>query len=150
MKKIVLCFFPLVAILFFSCTNAAFLNAAKIYNVKFVTNGGSVVKEIYTNEISEIPYTQKENCEFGGWHTKSDFSEEAITFPFKVKNEMTLYAKWLQKFLVQFETNGGSKVPNQITATLETSPLSFKTISRLKAGTKTRICRAGKFHFHTQ
>lgn len=147
MKKIVLCFFPLVAILFFSCTNAAFLKAAKIYNVKFVTNGGSEVKEIYTNEISEIPYTQKENCEFGGWYTKSDLSEEAITFPFKVEKEITLYAKWLQKYSVQFETNGGSKVPNQITSTLETSPLSFKNDFALEGWYENADLSGGKISF---
>lgn len=92
--------------------------------VTFETNGGSEIASYTTNLIETAPETTRENYEFYGWYINSDYSGEAIVFPYSVKNETKLYAKWLETFNVSFETNGGSSIISYQTAKILSSPIS--------------------------
>ena len=119
-------FAVLVVTLFCSCENSFFMRSAKIYKVRFSTNGGTHVESVISNHIEESPYTEKKDCDFSGWYRTSDFSGEEVSFPLKIESDTTLYAKWLEKYTVTFKTNGGSEVASFLTSQIEASPLSFK------------------------
>ena len=92
------------------------------YKVTFVTNGGSAIESYKTAKLDIAPSSTKENCILEGWYTTSDFSGEAITFPYDVTQEITLYAKWLITYNVNFETNGGSLISGYRTAKIDETP----------------------------
>lgn len=108
MKKMNFVLLVALSVLFSSCDNPLFNKVAGIYEVEFETNGGSSVDSVKTNRIDSIPQTKKENCDFEGWYSSSAFSGNALTFPYNVQDDVTLYAKWLQKYNVSFDTDGGN------------------------------------------
>ena len=66
------------------------------YTVKFVTNGGTEIKNVKVkrNESIEKPTSpEKEGYTFEGWYTNEACTEE-YDFANKVKNSFSLYAKW--------------------------------------------------------
>ena len=91
----------------------------KNYTVSFNANGGTEVSSIKTGVLQEIPFTEKENYEFAGWHENSSLSGEKITVPYTVKQDITLYAKWLPTYLVTLETDGGSEIASFRARTIE-------------------------------
>lgn len=91
----------------------------KNHTVIFNANGGTEVSSIKTGVLQEIPFTEKENYEFAGWHENSSLSGEKITVPYTVKQDITLYAKWLPTYLVTLETDGGSEIASFRARTIE-------------------------------
>ena len=91
----------------------------KNYTVSFNANGGTEISSIKTGVLQEIPFTEKENYEFAGWHENSSLSGEKITVPYTVKQDITLYAKWLPTYLVTLETDGGSEIASFRARTIE-------------------------------
>lgn len=114
-----------VAILFCGCNNMWFSNAAKIYEVEFETNGGSTVDSVQTYKIKTMPVTSKINCDFLGWYESKTFSGTSVEFPYDVDDDVTLYAKWLQKYNVKFDTNGGNPetIDEMLTGTIEANSI---------------------------
>ena len=88
---------------FTSCENQFFKESAGIYEVCFNSNGGTKVSTVNTDKIVFPPVTTKENCEFLGWYETSDFSGDAVFFPYEPKKNTVLYARWNQKYKVHFE-----------------------------------------------
>ena len=91
----------------------------KNHTVTFNANGGTEVSSIKTGILQEIPFTEKENYEFAGWYENSSLSGEKITVPYTVKQDITLYAKWLPTYLVTLETDGGSEIASFRARTIE-------------------------------
>ena len=84
-----------------------------IYTVKFVTNGGTPIDDIYVRQDEYLPNnisTIKEDSNFGGWYLDSEFSTPfALNTP--INSDLTLYAKWIGlQLIVNFDTDGGSEV----------------------------------------
>lgn len=96
------------------------------YLVTFETNGGTPIEAYKTARIDMIPFTTKENCILVGWYTSSDFSGEAINYPFDVKDNITLYAKWIVTYNISFETNGGSQIASYKTAKVDELPVTIR------------------------
>lgn len=90
--------------------------------VTFEVNGGSLIHPIKTGIINNCPETTKNNCEFAGWYTASDFSGSPIEFPYIVTRPTTLYAKWLPTYQATFESNGGSVISPYRAAIIKTEP----------------------------
>ena len=114
---ICLCF-----IYFSSCDNPLFIEATKLYQVTFSTNGGSAVESRRTNCVKETPYTQKTDSTFIGWYLSSDFSGDAVNFPYDVSKDTTFYAKWQGNYTVSFETNGGDSIESYKTGLISEAP----------------------------
>lgn len=86
------------------------------YDTSVVKEGNSVVKP-------ENPI--KEGYVFDGWYTDANCTNEnAYDFSTPVNTDITLYAKWLAKYTVSFDTDGGSTVESQtvITGNKATKP----------------------------
>lgn len=86
------------------------------YDTSVVKEGNSVVKP-------ENPI--KEGYVFDGWYTDANCTNEnAYDFNTPVNTDITLYAKWLAKYTVSFDTDGGSTVESQtvITGNKATKP----------------------------
>ena len=111
---------------FVSCENLIFIEAAQLYVVNFETNGGTEIEAYRTDIIDKAPDSKKEDAEFLGWYTSSDFSSDKITFPYELKEDTTLYAKWLQKYQVCFETNGGSEIEGYKISEIKDAPITLK------------------------
>lgn len=93
---------------------AKMTDIAEYYTVTFDTNGGSAVDSIENvreNSTIAMPTNPtKENCEFLGWYTLSGDSDDLITSEWDFANDLvteniTLYAQWLQNYLVTYVHN---------------------------------------------
>ena len=94
------------------------------YDVTFDAQGGSSVESIYVNEIAAPPTTKRSGYQFDGWYYDAKFSSPVI-FPVEIKQDTTLYAKWIQThFKVIFNTNGGSSLSNRTTRQITKSPVT--------------------------
>lgn len=110
-----------------SCENPLFIQQTGLYTVDFSTNGGTAVEAMRTDKIKEIPRTEKQNCDFAGWYTTSDFSGDSVLFPYSVTEDATLYARWKQKYTVTFNSNGGTEIPPAVESILQTAQQPSKT-----------------------
>ena len=104
------------------------------YNVTFRANGGTPVNSMKTDKIETEPVTNKNKCVFEGWYFDNDFIQKAI-FPLELKQDITLYAKWLLLEEVhQIEGNAvlknweGSPYASQVNITPKT--LDIDTLSK--------------------
>lgn len=86
----------------------------------------SVVKKGNTVGVPAEP--TKDGYSFGGWYTDVSCTT-AYDFNSPVNEDITLYAKWLAKYTVSFDTDGGSTVESQIVVTgnKATKPTSTPT-----------------------
>lgn len=90
------------------------IGVRELYNVHFDSMGGSECSSIPTTGGSSIllptPTTTDNTKYFGGWYDNTNFTGE----PFHAdtlknnprKGDFTLYAKWIDKFALSFNTNG--------------------------------------------
>ncbi len=87
-----------------------------IFNITFDKNGGDT--EANPKIIPEgdgLPTTNptREGYEFVGWYTKNgadgDWGEQ-FTAESTVSEDTTIYAKWKQRYLVTFDSNGGTAI----------------------------------------
>lgn len=70
----------------------------------------------------------KTGFRFLGWYADSEFEEEQV-FPFVLEENKTLFAKWIARFTIRFETNGGAAVTlitRDIGTTISTVPDTTK------------------------
>lgn len=85
-------------------------NAGTSYEVTFNSNGGSKVSTQYipsNGTVKKPGNPSKSGYYFDGWYTDSKCTK-AYNFSTKVTANTTLYAKWLKKYTVKFNGNGGS------------------------------------------
>ena len=78
---------------------AKWISATEKLTVIFKTNGGSTVAAQSVNageKIETSPVTTKTDYEFSGWYSDSALTQ-AVSFPFTVTSNCTLYAKWTEK-----------------------------------------------------
>ena len=72
----------------------------KKHSITYVLDGGVQASGqptlIATNETITLLDATKEEYNFGGWYTNSDFEGEAVTILSDVTNDITLYAQWSQ------------------------------------------------------
>lgn len=88
----------------------------------------SVVKKGNTVGVPAEP--TNDGYSFGGWYTDVNCTNEnAYDFNTPVNEDITLYAKWLAKYTVSFDTDGGSTVESQtvVTGNKATKPTSNPT-----------------------
>jgi uncharacterized repeat protein (TIGR02543 family) len=99
--------------------------------VTFETNGGTAVNSINAASINDLPLTTKDGYSFEGWYSNSALSGNAITFPYTVASNITLYAKWSQNnantYTVTFNTNGGTTIQDFVGNNITTSPVTTLT-----------------------
>ncbi|MBQ8840499.1 MAG: InlB B-repeat-containing protein [Clostridia bacterium] len=81
------------------------------YTVTFNSMGGSLVNDqvlLFGDFISKPVDPIKTNYAFGGWYLDKDYT---VTWDFAVgvvTEDSTLYAKWIDKYLVTLNVNGGT------------------------------------------
>ena len=86
----------------------------------------SVVKKGNTVGVPAKP--TNDGYSFGGWYTDVNCTT-AYDFNSPVNTDITLYSKWLAKYTVSFDTDGGSTVESQtvVTGNKATKPTSTPT-----------------------
>lgn len=113
---------------------AKFVEAASVttHTVTFKADSETtydvVVKE--GNMVGKPENPIKEGYVFDGWYTDVNCTNEtAYDFNTPVNEDITLYAKWLAKYTVSFDTDGGSTVESQtvVTGNKATKPTSNPT-----------------------
>jgi uncharacterized repeat protein (TIGR02543 family) len=102
------------------------IEATQLYEVTFESNGGTSIKSYRTNCIEKSPAVTKEDVFFSGWYETADFRGERVQFPYYLKENKTLYARWIKISHVKFETNGGSEVSEMDTSIINSAPESSK------------------------
>jgi len=119
-KIIIIC--SIVAVLMISIILYLFINPVeelKEYKVTFDSNGGSevTVQIIKEGELATKPSDPiKEGYIFIGWQNKGVL----FNFNTEITEDITLIAKWEKVeseeeiFVVKFDTDGGSTIPNAI------------------------------------
>ena len=124
MKKIALL---LVVAILFSVSSCTMLPSdltgnTSEYTITFNSNGGSEVSPMNVGKLKEAPKTTKEDSVFCGWYTDEEL-KNAVSYPFTVKEDVTLYAKWTQttevfdfgNATVQFSTDNSYKTEYEVT-----------------------------------
>ncbi|WP_026527950.1 InlB B-repeat-containing protein [Butyrivibrio sp. VCD2006] len=92
--------------------------SSHVYALNFVSNGGTVIPTIITEDPSEIARPEdpdREGYTFAGWYADKDFQNE---FLFDAINEgsNTTYARWdVNSYSLKFDSCGGSAVEDVIT-----------------------------------
>ena len=76
------------------------------YTVHFETNGGSPVEDL-TNvtSIDSCKETIRDGYTFTGWHVSQSLDDDTITYPYVIKNNITLYASWSRNEIVPSGVN---------------------------------------------
>lgn len=127
MKRLKFLFASIVVVLTFMGLIAC-STKEEVYTVTFEANGGTKVNPITAELIEYEPFTQKDDFTFEGWFITADFSSERVSFPYEVKENVTLYARWeelkqeVEKYTVTFKTNGGLPVPSMKTDVITEEP----------------------------
>ena len=86
------------------------------FTVTFDTGAGSKIDpvQVHRGETIEKPVDPaREGYVFGGWYTSSSYYREWDFSYDKVTEDMTLYARWDEKYTVTFDSAGGSAVESQ-------------------------------------
>lgn len=104
-----------------SCENPIFVEATKLYEVTFETNGGSKIDSYRTAQIEKSPVTEKSGFTFGGWYKNSSLTAKVESFPLKIESNTTLYAKWNFRgyYLIKYDLQGGSFITDAPTQYVE-------------------------------
>ncbi len=85
------------------------------YKITFDTQGGSAVNPVtgsFGDKI-EIPASSQDGYIFGGWYPDEACTGDAISFPYTIKANATLYAKWIKELAsydVRFFNEGGAQI----------------------------------------
>ena len=97
MKQMYLMFSILLIVFFGSCQNHLLEEETGFYKVSFVTNCDTKIESYRTDRINSFPEIRKNNAVFDGWYTNNSFDGNPIQFPYEVKKDTTLYAKWISE-----------------------------------------------------
>ena len=65
------------------------------YNVYFEENNGKYKSNIKADTLTEVYTPEMQNCLFDGWYTDKNLKNK-LNLPLDLKNDITLYAKWLK------------------------------------------------------
>ncbi len=119
LTALLLLFFLLSLLVFATSCNGT----TKDYSVNFETNGGVALNaQKISGSYTEAPTPEREGYLFDGWFLDSSFTAP-IRFPFNVNSDITLYAKWLKLYSVNFVVDDGNVIKTQkVLNTLENSP----------------------------
>ena len=125
--KSVITFFSIVLTFYFSaCQNDFLINTTNFYKVTFVSKG-SVIDSYRTNIIKTYPgLTDNGSAEFGGWYDNEYCIGDAISFPYELTKDTTLYAKWDNKYWVYFETDEGTEIEPRFTTEIKECPITTR------------------------
>lgn len=112
---------------------AKFLPEAEVtkYTVTFKSDENTVIKTVTVkegNSVGEPENPVKDGYQFDGWYTDVNCTDK-YDFNSPVNEDITLYAKWLAKYTVSFDTDGDSIVESQtvVTGNKATKPTSTPT-----------------------
>ena len=86
-----------------------------LYNVFYEENGGDPYEDqiVSYGGIATKGEATRTGHTFKGWYSDSNLTS-LYDFDTSVKNDLTLYASWsVNKYSINFESNGGSYVPSQ-------------------------------------
>lgn len=100
---------------------AKFLPEAEVtkYTVTFKSDENTVINTMTVkegNSVGEPENPVKDGYQFDGWYTDVNCTDK-YDFNTVVSADLTLYAKWLAKYTVSFDTDGGSTVESQTVVT---------------------------------
>lgn len=100
---------------------AKFLPEAEVtkYTVTFKSDENTVINTVTVkegNSVGEPENPVKDGYQFDGWYTDINCTDK-YDFNTVVSADLTLYAKWLAKYNVSFDTDGGSTVESQTVVT---------------------------------
>ena len=101
-------------------------NANK-YKVEFDANGGTLSvteKEVtYDNTYGELPTPQRDGYTFEGWYTKEEGGDLVTSDSiYKIIDNEKLIARWtVNKYIVEFDANGGEVDPTSKEVTFDTT-----------------------------
>ena len=119
MKKLRL--FSIMFLLAISCCLFSACGSNITLTINFDSNGGTSCKSIeyVVGKGFDMPDDPtKENCVFGGWYEDNGVWEKPFTtstvlnYPLNKNMAITVYAHWLNKIHILFESNGGSECEN--------------------------------------
>lgn len=87
--------------------------------VTFDSHGGSAVEAVLQYEkfyISTPETPIREGYRFDGWYlTDSYLTDQKVKFPYQVDGDRTLYAKWVKRCTIKFDTkDGGTEIPDVV------------------------------------
>lgn len=110
------------------------------YNVHFELNGGEGVSDLNVSVINEEPIPTREGYTFLGWYLENTYFNK-VTFPYEVKQNITLYAKWGENlptsisFVVSAEgvlteVNGISETNNVVIIPNQVNNIEVKEIKK--------------------
>lgn len=89
------------------------------YNISFETDGGSLIESQIVNKGEKVIKPSDPTKE-GYMFTEWTYEDKTYDFTLEVTSDLTLTAKWVkieenvETFIVKFETDGGTTIPNQI------------------------------------
>lgn len=119
MKKLRL--FSIMFLLAISCCLFSACGSNITLTINFDSNGGTSCKSIeyVVGKSFNMPDDPtKENYVFGGWYEDNGVWEKPFTtstvlnYPLNKNMDITVYAHWLNKIHILFESNGGSECEN--------------------------------------
>lgn len=104
------------------------------YTITYNLNGGTnSTKNITSFTKIDVPIKlyapTKENADFLGWYTTSDFSGEKVSEITTAAN-VTLYARWDRKMTITYVLNGGVNLSNLTTITDSMLPYKLNNATR--------------------
>jgi uncharacterized repeat protein (TIGR02543 family) len=90
------------------------------YTVTFVTHGGSPVPVAVTaDEGTAVPKPgsdpKRAGYRFLGWFDKESSGTEYTAWPYTPAGDVTMHAQWVKQYMVTFDGDGGSPVPEAVT-----------------------------------
>jgi len=102
---------------------------ALTYTVTFNTHGGTAVSTLTNVTVIETsPVTSRDGYDFLGWYLDTSYTDDKkVSFPYTVSENLTLHAGWsASKFVVSFDTDGGSEVSPMETKLIQECPVTTK------------------------
>ncbi len=108
--------------------------AINSYTMSFNSEGGSAVTSVtqnYNTAVAQPDAPTKTGYTFAGWYTGAGGTGSAVTFPYTLTGNVTVYAKWnINYYTMMFDSDGGTSVTPvtqayNTTVTEPTAPTNF-------------------------
>jgi uncharacterized repeat protein (TIGR02543 family) len=140
MKKTHLRWFSVAAAILLTCSIALFSacggadddtnnGGGSTYSVTWNADSGTPAPQNQTGVASgtliQAPATMtKTGYDFKGWFTSSEFTGQAVTFPYTLTGNVAFWAKWdLKNYTVTWNANGGDPAPQNQTDVVSGTPI---------------------------